>query len=142
VESTSDQLKLPYHEKLSTLTTLLSELEKDFDDIPRRITRCAVLEEELATFEDSLEDEKEEYLASCVSLIRDVLDYNYAEDLTQTHLEILKKAVDLICDKVLYCSKEDYQNLHREFLQSGLALLPTSRKAIDKYELTKANDGV
>jgi len=137
-----DRIAPTYHEKLSKVSKLFGELEEDFDDIQRRITRCAVLEEELADFEDSLEDEKEEYLASCVSLVRDVLDYNDAEDLTQTHLELLKKAVGLICNKVLECSQEDYQNIHREFLQSGLALLPTSQKAIDKYELSKINDGV
>jgi hypothetical protein len=136
------QLASPYQENLSKITELFGKLEEDFDDISRRITRCAVLEEELATLENSLEDEKSEYLASCVSLIRDVLDYNYAEDLAETHLELLKKSIGVINEKGLDCNKEDYQNLHREFLQSGLTLLPTSRKAIDRYELTKTNDGI
>lgn len=134
-----DQIEPPYHKKLSKVTKLFGEMEEDFADIARRMTRCAVLEEELATFEDSLEDDETENLASCVSLIRDVLDYNYAEHLTRTHLELLKKAIGLIRDKGLECSEEDYQNLHNEFLQSGLALLPTSRKAIEKYEPTKSN---
>jgi len=141
MQFTFDEFILPYHEKLSAVTKLFGELEEDFDDVARRITRCAVLEEELGVFEDALEDEETECLASCVSLIRDVLDYNYAEELTQTHLDILKKAIGLIYDKGLECNKEDYQNLHEEFLRSGLALLPTSRKAIEKYEPTKHNDG-
>lgn len=134
-----DHIEPPYHEKLSKVTKLFGEMEEDFADIARRMTRCAVLEEELATLEDSLEDDETENLASCVSLIRDVLDYNYPEHLTRTHLELLKKAIGLIRDKGLECSEEDYQNLHNEFLQSGLALLPTSRKAIEKYEPTKSN---
>ncbi len=131
----------PYQEKISTVTKLFGELEEDFDDIARRITRCAVLEEELGSFEDSLENEETESLASCISLIRDVLDYNYAEDLTHTHLALLKKAIELVCKKGVQCTKEDYQNLHKEFLQSALALLPTSRKAIEKYEPSKVQYG-
>jgi hypothetical protein len=133
LEFAREKLPLPYQEKLSKITELFSELEKDFDEIPRRIVRCALLEEELANFESSLEDDETEYLAWYISLIRDVLDYNYAEDLTQTHLELLKKAIDLTCRKGPDCSEEDCQNLHKEFLKAGLALIPTTQKAIDKY---------
>lgn len=139
IASAIQQIAPTYHENVSKIMKLFARLEEDFDDIPRRLTRCAVLEEELATFEDSLEDDETENLASCVSLVRDVLDYNYAEHLTRTHLELLKKAIGLIRDKGLECSEENYQNLHNEFLQSGLALLPTSLKAIEKYEPTKSN---
>jgi len=128
------QISPPYHEKLSAVTEVFGELEEDFDDIARRVARCAVLEEELAGLENSLEeDEETEYLGWCVSLIRDVLDYNYAEDLTETHLGLLRKAIDLVYDKGSDCNKEDYQGLHKEFLQTGLAILPTTQKAIEKY---------
>jgi len=136
------EFTLPYHEKLSTVTKLLAELEEDFDGVGRRFVRSTLLEEGLGRLEDSLEEDETECLAWCVSLIRDVLDYNYAEDLTQTHLGLLKKAIGLICEKGLDCNKEHYLNLHKQFLQSGLSLLPTSRKAIEKYEYSKANDGV
>ncbi len=128
-----DQILPPYHEKLTTVTKLFGELEEDFDDIARRITRCAVLEEELAALENSLGYEETQYLGWCVFLIRDILDYNFAEDLTETHLGLLKKAMGLVHDKGSDCNKEDYQNLHKEFLQTGLALIPTTQKAIDKY---------
>jgi len=131
--TTIEQIAPVFYDKLSTVTKLFGELEEDFEDIARRITRCAVLEKELAAFENSLDDEKTEYLAWCVSLIRDVLDYNYAEDLTQTHLNLLKKAIGLIYNKGPEFNKEDYQNLHKEFLQAGLALIPTTQKAIDRY---------
>lgn len=133
LESPLEQLTLRCREQLSKITKLFAQLEKDFDEVPRRIARCALLEEELANFEDSLEDEEAEYLGWCVSLIRDVLDYNYAEDLTNGHLGLLKKAIDLICSKGLNCDKKDCESLHREFLEAGLALIPTSQKAIDKY---------
>lgn len=128
-----DQITRLYNERLSKISKLFSELETDFDDVPRRIARCSLLEEELATLENSLEDEETEHLAWCVSLIRDVLDYNRAEDFTEIHLGLLEKAVDLMCDKGPACNKEDYQKLHKEFLEAGLALIPTTQKAIDKY---------
>lgn len=128
-----EQIAQAYHEKLSIVTELFGDLEQDFDDVPRRIIRCELLEKELAGFEDSLEDDGTECLAWCVSVVRDVLDYNYAEELTETHLGLLKKAIGLIRDKALDCNKEDYQNLHKEFLEAGLALIPTSQKAIDNY---------
>ncbi len=130
---TIEQIASPCRENLSKITKLFSKLEEDFQDVPRRIVRCAVLEEELAALENSLEDEETEYLGWCVSLIRDVLDYNYPEDLTENHLGLLKNAIDLVHDKGSDCNKEDYQSLHKKFLQTGLALLPTTQKAIDKY---------
>ncbi|MCK4782678.1 MAG: hypothetical protein KAV87_02925 [Desulfobacteraceae bacterium] len=128
-----DQILPPYHDRLTTVTKLFGELEGDFDEVGRRIVRCTLLEEELGHLEDSLESDEKEGLAWCVSLIRDVLDYNFAEDLTETHLGLLKKAIGLVHDKGSDCNKEDYQSLHKEFLQTGLALLPTTQKAIDKY---------
>lgn len=133
IGSSIGQIAPTYREKLSTVTKLFADLEEDFDDIPRRIVRCELLEKELAALEDSLEDEETEHFGWCVSLIRDVLDYNYAEKFTEAHLGLLKKGIDLIFDKGARCNKEDYQNLHKEFLQSGLALIPTTQKAIDKY---------
>jgi len=127
------QLKLPYHENLSKIAKLFGQLEEDFDDIPNRIVRCELLEKELSDFENSLEGDETENLAWCVSLIRDVLDYNNAENLTETHLGLLKKAIKLISEKGLNCNKEEYKNLHREFLEAGIALIPTTQKAIDKY---------
>lgn len=132
-ESVSERPTIPYHDELSTLTKLFRELKEDFDEVTRRIVRCELLEKRLATLESSLEDEETEYLGWCISLIRDVLDYNYAEDLTKTHLELLEKAIDLICKKGSNCNKGDYQDLHKEFLQAGAALIPTTQKAIDKY---------
>jgi hypothetical protein len=133
MQFTFDEFTLPYHEKLSIVTKLLAELEEDFDDVAQRIVRCTLLEEELGRLEDFLEDDEAECLGWCVSLVRDVLDYNYPEDLAVTHVGLLKKALGLICDKGLDCNKEDYQNLHQEFLQAGLALIPTTQKAIEKY---------
>ena len=124
----------PNEEKLSKINTLYCELEENFDEVPRRIALCALMEIELAALEEFLEEEETEYLAWCVSLIRDVLDYNYAEDLEGAHLKLLRKAIDLICKNGTNCNKEDYQGLHKEFLESGLILVPISQKAIDNYE--------
>ena len=125
---------LLYEEKLSAINMLYGELEENFAEIPCRIALCSLTEKELASLEELLEDEETEYLAWCVSLIRDVLDYNYAEALEEAHLELLKKAIDLICKNGTNCNKEDYQGLHKEFLESGLTLVPISQKAIDNYE--------
>lgn len=119
--------------RMKPVVEAFGKLKEDFDEAPRRIVRCALLEEELANFESSLEDDETEYLAWCVSLIRDVLDYNYAENLTKSHLGLLKKAIDTILKKGPDCSEEDCQNLHKECLEAGLALIPTTQKAIDKY---------
>lgn len=123
----------PYHEKLTTVTKLFGELEEDFDELPNRIVRCELLEKELSAFEESLEGDETECLAWCVSLIRDVLDYNNAENLTETYLGLLKRAIKLIAEKGPDCNKEDYKNLHKEFLEAGIALIPTTQKAIDRY---------
>ena len=131
--SVSEELPLPFQEDLSKTTKLLADLEQDFDDVGRRIVRCTFLEEELGRLEVSLEDEEAECLFWCVSLVRDVLDYNYPEDLDTNHLALLQKAVNLMHEKALGCTKQDYQDLHKEFLQEGLALVPTTKKAIDKY---------
>ena len=128
------RLTFPYEEKLSTINTLYCEIEENFAEVPRRIALCALMEIELAALEELLEDEEAEYLAWSVSLIRDVLDYNYAEDFKKAHLILLKKAIDLIFMNGTNCNKEDYQHLHKEFLESGLTLLPISQKAIDNYE--------
>lgn len=128
-----EQILPQYYDRLDKVKEIFTELEQDFNDIARRVARCEVLEEDLAVLENSLEVEETEYLGWCISLIRDVLDYNYAEDLNKQHLDLLKKGIDLIYNKELECDKEDYQNLHKEFLQSGLALIPTTQKAIDKY---------
>ncbi len=132
--SLSEQFRLSYQENLSKVTKLLADLEQDFDDVGRRLVMCTLLEEELGHLEDSLEDDDSEYLALCVSLVRDVLDYNYPEDITRNHLDLLKKAVEIIYNKGPSCSKQDYQDLHKTFLEAGLALLPTSQKAIEKYQ--------
>ena len=133
IGSVSEELPLPLQEDLSKTAELLADLDKDFDDVGRRIVRCTLLEEELRRLEVSLEDEEAECLFWCVSLVRDVLDYNYPEDLTTNHLALLQKAVNLMHEKGLGCTKQDYQDLHKEFLQEGLALVPTTKKAIDKY---------
>ncbi|MGA2915716.1 MAG: hypothetical protein ABSE89_06790 [Sedimentisphaerales bacterium] len=133
VESVHRQLTIPYQEELSKIANLFCELEKDFNDILNRIVRCELLEKELADFENSLEGDETEYLAWCVSLIRDVLDYNNAEDFTGTHLGLLKKAIKLISEKGSNCNKEDYKNLHKEFLEAEIGLIPTTQKAIEKY---------
>jgi len=133
VDLTIDQIGPPYHEKLTTVTKLFGELEEDFDELPNRIVRCELLEKELSAFEESLEGDETECLAWCVSLIRDVLDYNNAENLTETHLGLLKRAIKLIAEKGPDCNKEDYKNLHKEFLEAGIALIPTTQKAIDRY---------
>ncbi len=134
IVSPSEQFRLSYQENLSKVTKLLADLEQDFDDVGRRLVMCTLLEEELGHLEDSLEDDDSEYLAWCVSLVRDVLDYNYPEDITRNHLDLLKKAVEIIYNKGPSCSKQDYQDLHKTFLEAGLALLPTSQKAIEKYQ--------
>lgn len=129
-----EQLTLQYRKSLSKISKLFSELEEDFEDIGRRIVRCTLLEEELGRIEDSLEDDEAECLCWCVSLVRDILDYNYPEDLSKSHIILFKKAIDLIYKKNINCNKQDYQDLHKAFLEAGLALLPTSRKAIEKYQ--------
>ena len=133
VEFTFKQLPLPSRESLSKIAKLFGELEEDFDDLPNRIIRCELFEKGLSDFENSLEGDETECLAWCVSLMRDVLDYNNAENFTKTHLGLLKKAIKLISEKGPTCSKEDYKNLHKEFLEAGIALIPTTQKAIDKY---------
>lgn len=130
----TEQIEPYYDEKISTITKLFAELEQDFEDIGRRIVRCTLLEEELGRLEDYLEDDEAECLCWCVSLVRDILDYNYPEDLSKSHIILFKKAIDLIYKKNINCNKQDYQDLHKTFLESGLALLPTSRKAIEKYQ--------
>lgn len=133
IGSVSEELPSPFQDDLSKTVKLLADLEQDFGDIGRRIARCTFLEEELGRLEVSLEDEEAEYLCWCVSLVRDVLDYNYPEDLTTNHLALLQKAVNLMHEKGLGCTKQNYQDLHKKFLQEGLALVPTTKKAIDKY---------
>ncbi len=133
IGSVSEELPSPFQDDLSKTAKLLADLDQDFDDIGRRIARCTFLEEELSRLEVSLEDEEAECLCWCVSLVRDVLDYNYPEDLNTNHLALLQKAVNVMHEKGLGCTKQDYQDLHKEFLQEGLALVPTTKKAIDKY---------
>ena len=130
---TIGRLTLPYEKKLSAINSLYVELEENFAEIPRRIALCALMEQNLAALEDLLEDEETECLAWCVSLIRDILDYNYVETFEATHLGLIKKTIDLICKNGTDCNKEDYQNLHKEFLETGLTLVPITQKAIDNY---------
>jgi hypothetical protein len=132
---------LGYAERFSELARFFSELKEDFQDIGLRIARCALLEEALGVLEDELEGEDSEYLGWCVSLSRDVLDYNYAEDLTTGGLDVLGRGIETICTKGLSCAREDYRDLHKEFLGAGLALLPTSRKAQEKYDRRESGDG-
>ncbi len=128
-------------DRLSEVGRLFSELKEDFEDIGQRIARCALLEESLGGLENELEGEEAEYLSWCVSLVRDVLDYNYAEDLTKDGLDVLGKAIGVICRKGLSCDREDYRELHKELLGTGLVLLPTSRKAQEKYGQKESADG-
>jgi hypothetical protein len=135
-----DRHPVVYVERFSELAKLFAELEQEFDDIPRRITRCGLLEEELSTLEESLEEDEPEYLSWCVSLLRDVFDYNYSEDLDRPHLQIIKRGIELICQRGSSCNREEYQDLHRELLQTGLSLLPTSDKAREKYKYEENDD--
>ncbi|GAI11976.1 unnamed protein product, partial [marine sediment metagenome] len=58
MQSTFEEFTLTYGQDLSKITKLFADLEEDFDDVARRIARCAILEEELAALEDLLEDEE------------------------------------------------------------------------------------
>jgi len=131
----------PYAERFSEIGELYSELKEDFEDIGQRIARCALLEESLGGLEDELEGEEAEYLGWCVSLLRDVLDYNYAEDLTKDRLDVLGRGIETICTERLSCDRESYRELHKELLATGVALLPTSRKAQEKYGQKESGDG-
>jgi len=124
---------LPYQDHLDKIENLFANLEHDFADIPRRIVQAAILENELASFEEGLEDDESEHLAWCVSLVRDALDYNYAEDLDHHHLELIQEAVTVVCAKGPSCSRTDYQDLHEAFLEAGFELVPVTQKAIEKY---------
>jgi len=132
--TTIDRQPLIYADRFFTVAKLFTELEHDFDDIPRRVARCGLLEEELHTLEETLEDDEPEYLSWCISLLRDVFDYNYAEDLNRSHLPIIKEGIKLICQRGSSCNREEYQELHRNLMQTGLSLLPTSDKACEKYK--------
>jgi len=135
------ETETPYAERFSELGELYSELKEDFEEIGLRIARCALLEESLGVLEDDLEEEEGEYLSWCVSLLRDVLDYNYAEELTEDRLDALGKGIETICTERLSCDRESYRELHKRLLATGVALLPTSRKAQEKYGQKESGDG-
>ena len=120
-------------DRLNKIEKLLGDLADDFEDIPRRIVQAALLEKEFAGLEEALDDDESEYFAWCVSLLRDALEYNYAEDLIACHLELIQKGVGILCAKGAHCTKADYQALHESFLKGGFQLIPVTARAIEKY---------
>jgi len=133
-ERASLDLTIPeYLNKLKDIERAVQELDSDFGDVALRITRCALLEAKLGELEDSLEDDELENMAWCVSLVRDVLAYNYAEDLDDIHLILIKEAIETVSKKQARCTREDYALLHSKFLETEVSLLPNSQKAIDLY---------
>ena len=120
-------------DRLGRMEDLLRDLADDFEEIPRRIVQAALLEEEFAALEEALDDDDGEHFAWCVSLLRDALEYNYAEDFTRRHLELIREGVSVLCAKGTDCTKADYQALHASFVDAGLQLIPVTPKAIEKY---------
>lgn len=135
------EMETPSAERILEVARLFSELKEDFEDVGIRISRCALLEEALGALEDELEDEEAEYLAWCVSLLRDVLDYNYSEDISRDSLDVMGRGIEMICTKQVSCDRADYQKLHEQLMATGLDLLPTSRKAGEKYGEKESSDG-
>jgi hypothetical protein len=120
--------------QLHDLKEVIDNLEENFEDIANRIVMCEVLESKLGELEDSLEDEDAENMAWCISLVRNVLAYNYAEDLTIEHFGLIQYTLlGKVIGKQKECTKEDYVEVHKRFVESGLALLPNTKKAIDQY---------
>jgi len=112
------------------IKVIFNLLRDSFDNISMRNIWCDVLENLLSDLEGKVV-KCDKYLSWHVSTIRDVFAYNFAEVLTREHLNLLEEGIG-----ILYkgdCTKELFESYHSRLLESGLCLLPTSQKAIDRY---------
>ena len=111
-----------------------TNLARDFADIDLRLVRCAALEKTLGEFERALQGASGKYQRRCVALLRDVLSYNYAEDLTPEGLAVMESGMDLIAHRQSSVTRDDCRVLRNRFIGLGLCVLPVSEKAIAEEE--------
>ena len=112
---------------------IFNQLEINFSKRNKRQAWCDNLAKYLLKFEDELEDQNAKYLLWFVSTLRDVFTYNYAKSITQEQLDLLRNGIEIIYKEKENCSKEAFEEYYGELLETGIALLPTTQKAIDEF---------
>jgi hypothetical protein len=115
------------------IRTTFGKLEEDFSDFSNRIVWCNELKNYLSKFEEELEEYEAKYLSWFVSTLKDVFSYNYAETITKAQLELLRNGIKIIYEKQENCDKGSFAEFHLQLVESGLSLLPNTKKAIDEF---------
>jgi len=118
----------------SNIKESFNHLENDFDNISNRMVWIGMLKTYLISFEDELTEPYYKYLSWFVSTLRDVLAFNYAENITKEQLSLIKKGVEMICEKPMDCDKNSFEKYYAELLETGLSLLPTGKEFLDDEE--------
>lgn len=117
----------------SNIKNSFKKLVEDFDNISNRIAWCKELEINLSKLEEELEQYDAKYLSWLVSSLKDIFTYNYAEEITETQLDLLRNGVNMIYEEQENCDKKTFEEYHLQLVESGLALLPTTEKAIKEF---------
>jgi hypothetical protein len=128
--------------RLAEMRDTLAEIEANFDDVQRRIVLCDGLERTLDECESVLNEVGAQHLQWIVSLLKDAMSYNFAEDMTDSQREAIKGSIGLIGTKGERCTEADYSDVHRRLLESGLCLLPNSKKAVERYDEHRREDRI
>jgi hypothetical protein len=115
------------------IRTTFEKLEEDFSDFSNRIVWCNELKNCLSKLEEELEEYDAKYLSWFVSTLKDVFSYNYAETITEEQLDLLKNGIETIYEKQENCDKDTFAEYHLQLVESGLSLLPTTKKAIEEF---------
>jgi len=74
------------------------------------------------------------YIIWTISTIGDIFSYNEHELLVGNALDRIEKELFLIEEKEINYSKNDFNIFHSDMIEMGIAILPTTEKAIRKFE--------
>jgi len=123
-----------FRSNMKAVLEALGRLAVDFNNIDRRLIRCAGLEKALGNFERCLQKtEKAKYLRWTIANLRAALNFNYPEDLTNSKLGLMQDAIDMIERKGLNVNRGVCRDIRRRLINSGLSLLPTSKRAVAEF---------
>ena len=115
---------------------MIEELLNEVDDMPGEIAFSRLkqsakdLMQEFKDLRTATTSDNEKYLGWFIATIRDTLAYN---EYDKIDLDMISKCFDEVEDAEPF-TKEAYEKIHARIDASGLSLLPTTDKIIDKLE--------
>lgn len=123
-----------FRSRMKQVVEAFDKLKENFDDMTECLIRCAHLEKVLGNLERSLQkDGGAKYLRWTIADLRAVLNFNYPEDLKRSHLSLVDAAIKMVERKGMAVDRRDSRDIRRGLINSGLSLLPTSKRAIDEF---------